>query len=373
MQPAACPRIVVVGGYGAFGARAVERLVRGGGVEVVIAGRSAERARDCAVRFGGDARVLHAQIDAAAPDEAAIRRLGPAVIVNASGPFQAQDYALARAAIAAGAHYVDLADARGFVAGISSLDEAARAAGVLVTSGASSVPALAAAIVDAHARDFERLETIEHAITPANGYDPGVATTASILSGLGQPMRVLQDGAWMSVHGWMGLRRVGVPGLGWRWMCDCDVPDLEIFPARYEGVRTVRFRAGLEVALFQWSLWGLAGLARAGLVRRPERFAPALMGLKRRLRFLGSDAGGMVVRLRGEGRDGRPLARGVTLIARQNQGPYVPVIAAVLVARKLARGELADRGATPCVGMISLEEFEAEVADLEIEVASGEW
>jgi glycine/D-amino acid oxidase-like deaminating enzyme len=59
--------------------------------------------------------------------------------------------------------------------------EEAKAAGVLVASGASSVPALAAAIIDHHLPEFERLELIEHGITPANGYDPGVATTASIM------------------------------------------------------------------------------------------------------------------------------------------------------------------------------------------------
>ena len=46
------------------------------------------------------------------------------------------------ACIAAGAHYLDLADARDFVARIGTLDAAARAAGVAIISGASSVPAL---------------------------------------------------------------------------------------------------------------------------------------------------------------------------------------------------------------------------------------
>jgi short-subunit dehydrogenase len=34
------PRILIVGGYGAFGARAAERLARSGGLELIIAGRS---------------------------------------------------------------------------------------------------------------------------------------------------------------------------------------------------------------------------------------------------------------------------------------------------------------------------------------------
>jgi hypothetical protein len=44
---------------------------------------------------------------------------------------------------------VDLADGRDFVCGIDVLDPQAKAAGVLLLSGASSVPALSSAVVDA--------------------------------------------------------------------------------------------------------------------------------------------------------------------------------------------------------------------------------
>ncbi len=373
MTERAARRIVVVGGYGEFGARVAERLARSSDFEVVIAGRNGAKAETKALELRRTAKapIAAAVIDAQQPALQELLSLAPNVIVNASGPFQAQDYALAQAAISVGAHYVDLADARGFVTGITALDAGARKAGVLVVSGASSVPALAAAIVDHHLQDFSRLDSIEHGITPANGYDPGEATTASILSGLGQPIPMLIDGRWTTVHGWQGLRRIDVPGLGVRWMADCDVPDVELFPQRYPSVRTVRFRAGLEIALFQFSLRALAALARRGLLKRPQRLASVLMSMKRHLRFLGSDAGGMFVRLEGQGRNGQPLARMISLVVRQNQGPHVPTIAAVIVARKLARGELATRGAHPCLGMMSLAEFEAEVADLPIEILVG--
>jgi hypothetical protein len=363
-------RVVVVGGYGAFGVRAVERLARYGDIEIVVAGRSAEKARAAAVQFErmGLCRISSAALDAARPDIESLKALGASVVINASGPFQAQDYSLARAAIATGMHYVDLADARAFVTGISSLDAAAREAGVLVTSGASSVPALAAAIIDDRIGDFRRLDVIEHAITLANGYDPGVATTASILGGLGQPMQVLDNGKWTTVYGWLGLRRIAVPGLGHRFMANCDVPDLDIFPRRYAGVRTVRFRAGLDVGIFQLGLWALAMAVRARMVRHPERLAGSLMWVKRRLRFLGGENGGMIVRLEGESRSGGKLERTISLIARKNQGPHVPVVAAVVVARKLLRGGISARGAMSCVGLMTTAEFEAEVADLDIEI-----
>ncbi len=176
------------------------------------------------------------------------------------------------------------------------------------------------------------------------------------------------DGAWTTRYGWLGLRRYDFPGLGVRLMADCDVPDVELFPQRYQGVSTVRFAAGLEISLFQLSLWGLAGLARAGMLPRPERLAGLLMAMKRRLRFLGSDKGGLYMRLAGIGRDGNALERRIHLIAYRNQGPYVPTIAATIIARKLARGALAERGARPCLGLVGLVEIRAEVADLAIEI-----
>lgn len=367
------PRILIVGGYGAFGARAAERLARDDDLEIVIAGRSGQRASEAAaqLRRTAKATVSHVALDAVRPDPDVLRRLSPAVLINASGPYQAQDYTLARAALAAGAHYIDLADARTFVTGIVALDSEARAAGVLVTSGASSVPALAAAIIDQHAGDFARLDTIHHGITPGNGYDPGEATAASILGGVGKPFPMLIDATWQTVHGWQGLWRYDFPGLGRRLMAHCDVPDVELFPARYPGVRTVRFSAGLEVGVFQLSLWLLAGAVRAGVLHRPERLAGLLMAMKRRLRFLGSDSGGLFVVLSGVDRDGTPMQRAIHLIARLNQGPYVPVIASVVLARKLVHGNIAQRGAMPCMGLFTLDEFNAEVANLAITIVSS--
>ena len=68
------------------------------------------------------------------------------MLINATGPYQEQDYSLARACIAAGVHYLDLADARAFVTGIGVLDAEARSAGVLAVSGASTVPGLSGAV-----------------------------------------------------------------------------------------------------------------------------------------------------------------------------------------------------------------------------------
>src|SRR5205807_3167160 len=89
-----------------------------------------------------------------------LRRLHVDVLIHTAGPFQGQDYSVARAAVEVGCHYIDLADGRQFVAGIGSLNAQALAAGVTITSGASSVPALSSAVVDRYLPRFRRLDAI---------------------------------------------------------------------------------------------------------------------------------------------------------------------------------------------------------------------
>ena len=66
---------------------------------------------------------------------------GSFLVIHAAGPFQTADYRIARLCLELGAHYLDVADARAFVAGIGVLDTDARGRGLMVTSGVSSTPA----------------------------------------------------------------------------------------------------------------------------------------------------------------------------------------------------------------------------------------
>ena len=53
--------------------------------------------------------------------------------------------------------------------------------------------------------------------------------------------------------------------IGERLAAACDVPDLQLFPARFPGVRTVSFHAALEFRVQHLALWSLAALRRIGL------------------------------------------------------------------------------------------------------------
>ncbi|HEX7000025.1 MAG TPA: saccharopine dehydrogenase NADP-binding domain-containing protein [Gammaproteobacteria bacterium] len=113
--------LVVLGGYGNFGRRIVAALAPESGYRILIAGRSAERAERLAAEIGGRAEPL--VVDRRGRSFAQeLRRADAKIVIHTAGPFQGQDYAVPRACIEAGCHYVDLADARTFVCGIGELD-----------------------------------------------------------------------------------------------------------------------------------------------------------------------------------------------------------------------------------------------------------
>jgi hypothetical protein len=165
----------------------------------------------------------------------------------------------------------------------------------------------------------------------------------------------------------MNLRRHQFPEpLGKRWLGSCDVPDLELFPLRYPAAKTVTFQAGFASDLGHLVVWSLAGLVKAGMLRDMRAFAGPLNRLSRSLESIVSDKGGMFVTLSGEGSDGRPSSLTWNLISQRNHGPHIPCGAAIALARKLASGVSLTKGAMPCMGLLTVEEFLEPLRDLAI-------
>jgi saccharopine dehydrogenase-like NADP-dependent oxidoreductase len=358
--------VLVLGGYGNFGRLIVRRLNTIAGMRVLIAGRDLHKAQTLAAQTASHAvRLDINQADLAEQ----LRTLNTHLVISTAGPFQGQDYRVALAAISAGAHYVDLADAREFVCGIRELDAAARQAGVLVCAGASSVPALSSAVIDGLLPRFSRLDSIWHGISSSEK-TPGVSTLAGVLNYCGKPLRQWRDGAWQEVIGWQGLITYDFPKpLGRRWVSNCDIPDLQLFPARYPGVREVRFSAGVGLRITQWGTWLLSGLVRARLLSSAAPLAPLLRRAAVLLEPLGDGISGMFVRLQGLDQQGRQQTLCWELQALNNDGPNIPCMAAVALARKLAAGQVAERGAMPCIGLLTETEYLAELQGMAIAVS----
>lgn len=353
----AVQKILVLGAYGFFGNRICTGLVKNPRIHLILAGRDLTKATAAAYQMGLSANHARA-MDAASPDFALqLRKLGVNAVIHTAGPFQGQGYEVARACIKAGCHYLDIADGRSFVSGITRLDPEARAAGVAVISGASSLPALTSAVVDKYRGEFKRLDAIRIGIT-SGAVIPGIATIRAVLGYCGRPFRTLENGNWIDVHGWLDTiqydfqKTVGVRRLG-----RCSVPDLDLLPQRYAGIKTVSFHAGFASSAAHQVVERLSLLVKSGRLKSAVPFARPLYMLGRWLQPLFSERGAMFVKLEGLHENGARYAHTWTLVARENHGPNVPCAPAIALANKIAAGAKLPAGATPCMGFLSVDEI----------------
>lgn len=357
-----------MGGAGSFGRHLVESLLETTQCHVVVCGRSVANAATYVATLDSP-RVSTAALDRNTADAKAITDLNAFVVVDAAGPFQNQSLAFARAVLKAGCHYVDLADARDFVARFSELDELAKARNVLAVTGASSTPALSNAVIDDLTRGWSRVDDVEIAISPGNqGATFGLAVIRSILSYAGRPVRLFLNGRWTTAPGWgLGVRR-SFGELGKRPLALVDTPDLDIVPQRLPSVRNAIFRAGLEVRIMHYGLWLLGLLVRARILKSLTPLAEALRDGATLFRRFGTDSGGMLVEVTGRYADGARLKSTWRLLAFSEDGPKIPTIPALCVIRALLEGKMRAKGAMPCVGVISLETLEREFKRYAIEI-----
>lgn len=352
-------RVVLVGATGAFGERLARLLAPWPQIELIFAARGIERAEALASELGCSA----VGFDRDKPE--ALQALRPWAVIDAAGPFQGGALALARAAIAAGAHYIDIADGRDFVARFgAALDAEARAAGVLAVTGASSTPALSNAALDAITTGWRHVDRVMVAISPGARAPRGLSVVRAILSYVGRPVRVLTGGRWTSRPGWSEPRLTTFPGLGRRFVSLCETPDLDIMAERV--TRDAKFMAGLELAPVHLGLWLLSWPVRLGLVRSLEPAARPLRAMAGLIAPLGSDRGGMVVVAEGLGPDGEPRRARWSLAADANAGPTVPVAAAAAVLRGLLEERICVRGARVCVSLVTAGEITTELAGLPV-------
>jgi saccharopine dehydrogenase-like NADP-dependent oxidoreductase len=369
------PRVLVVGATGAFGERLAAGLSRAG-FALILAARGGARlaaVRERLAPAGAEIATLaigHADLDAARLAALKGDHPGLFAIADATGPFQGRSPTLPRAAIAAGLHCVDLADARDYVLGIRALDASAREAGVAILSGASSTPALSHAVLDRLTPEAEEIHSVEVAIAPGNRAPRGLSLVEAILTWAGRPVRVFRGGRWVEEPGWGRAERVEIEGLGPRRLSLCETADLDLLVERYRPTGDALFRAGLELGILHWGLTALSSLVRLGLVRSPRVVAGPLKHAADLFLPFGTDRGGMRVEAVTRDRDGA-LRRSVwTLVADAGDGPQVPPLPALAALKMLASGELAFRGAAPCAGLIPYARIAAEFAPYRIRAAT---
>ena len=353
-------RVLVVGGYGAFGGRLVDLLLDEERLTLIVAGRDLEAAeRFCATRRGGAASIEAAQFDRANP-EAAIARLRPDIVVDAAGPFQLyglDPYRAVRAALAAGAHWIDLADGLDFVRGIVAFDADAKAKGRFVLSGASSYPVLTAGVVRRLRPMLPQIDTIVAGIAPSPFAVVDLNVIRAIASYAGKPVRVHEDGAWVTRYGLIDSRMMtiaadGVDPIGPIRFALVEAPDLEVLADEWPEAKTIWTGAGPTPAILHRLLWLAAWLVRLRILPSLVPFAPLMNWAVNTFRW-GRHRGGMVVVASGAGREAS-----WNMIAEGDIGPFIPSMAIEAVIRKCLDGHEPAPGARAAHHDLELSDYE---------------
>jgi len=351
-------RVALLGGYGNFGKRIAENLCELTGLEIWIIGRSLSKAKDLCSRLSSNqsTKVYAMGVDSDAADFTDnLIKLSPQLLINCVGPFQNRQPLVALACLAAKCHYLDLADDRNFVCGIGQFDEQAKAHGLTLISGASSVPGISSCVVYHYASRFAILQSLDIAIAPGNKAERGIATLRGILSYTGKAYLVWRERQWQTVFGWMDARCIDFGDIvGKRWLANVDVPDLTLFPQQFSSLDKVTFQAGLELPLLHHTMRSMAWCSKFGIVKNWSRYTRIIYLLSQWFQKFGSDLGAMRVQLQGVDPQGQKLDIGWTLIAPDGEGPYIPTFSSIILARKLIHGGTVPPGARACVNEFTL-------------------
>ncbi len=345
-------KILIVGGYGTFGGRLVDLLLDQPELVLMVGGRNLEAAKAfCKARESQSKAELMA-IKLARDDAAAVLAAHkPAIVVDASGPFQVygdDPFGLVKACIAQGCHYVDLADGADFVLGISAFDGAAKKASVFALSGMSSFPVLTAAIGRVLARDLDEVHSIQAGIAPSPFAGVGLNVIKAIASYAGRGIDVLVDGGLQKRAGFFDSRhmQVNVPGktplLPIRFAL-AEVPDLKILAKLWPSAKTIWMGAGPTPALLHRLLWLAAGLVKIGLLKSLLPFAPIMNFVVNTVRW-GEHRGGLVFEMTGL-KNGKPRRLSWHLLAEGDGGPLIPSMAAASLIVKFVEGHVPTPGA----------------------------
>lgn len=332
---------------------------------LLIAGRNLPAAQAFAATLPNAAALV---ADRDAPLDAIFAEHRPALLIDCAGPFRSGGYAVPLACARARVPYLDLADGRAFVTGIGALDAVAKAGGVPIVAGASSLPALSGAVARHLADGLDRVDRIDMSISASNRATVGPSVAASILSQVGRPVALWRGRRWVRRTGWQDLVREtyaidGEPPLRGRWVALADVPDHDLLVAHLSGRPAVTFSAGTELALPMLALRALSWPVRRGWMTLDEA-ARWLLPLQRLTAGLGTDRSAMSVRVVGQA-GGRAVARHWTLLASRGHGPEIPTLAATLLAVQMLAGTVPP-GAIDAGGLLTLADFEPLFAGLSI-------
>lgn len=359
-------RVMIVGASGQFGQRLCQRLVWEDRLALIIAGRDygkleVLKAHLVALRPSAEIETVSCDISLAEFADQ-LFTYKPNLVVHLAGPFQGQDYKVAKACLIARIPYIDMADGREFVSGFSVLDCAAKEKDVFLITGASTVPALSSAVIDNVANDFIELQEVDYGICAGLKSGLGSATLQAVLSYCGKPYKTRAQSKDVISYGLDESRFYKFPTpVGPRYIVNCDVPDHALLPARYPMLKTLRFGSCIDVPGLAFILSLMSRAVQLGLVKSWDFLSDMIVPFMNAVKFLGNSHSGFFM-LCGGMTGAKYTRKSFEIIARNGSGLEIPVTPVVVLIKRILAGEKFPAGAYPCVGLVSLEEFRRALA-----------
>ena len=340
---------IVFGGYGVFGSL-VARGLADTGIKVTIAGRDEAKARAMAASIKGASIAA----DVHERDSCARAVAGQQVVVNCSGPFNATHTKLLEGCLAAGVHYVDIADDRQWCRRVYESDASFRQKGLTLAWGCSSFPGISGALAAAlNEHEPTPPDSVRCSLFIGNRNPKGYAAVRSAVGMIGRKIQAPQG----ILRGWSDLESVELPlPFGRRKLLNAEAPDYDLMP-KLLGVKQVVVKAGFELPvsnlLFRLlaacgPIWG-AGMARLlWLSGKP-------------LGWIGGSGGAITCELTYGERVKRGSASG-------EGAQKLAAWPAILVARALCEGQDIKRGAVTAFEAIGTRKLLAGLQDAGFQV-----
>ena len=240
-------RIIVLGGAGDMGSRAVEDLAQAQGIEqVTIGDKNLNSAQELAEKLKGKPAEVDAKYIDAFDHSSLVNAIkGYDLVASTLGPFYVFEARLVKACIEAGVNYASICD--DWLAAeqvLEQFSQPAREKGVIIVTGLGTSPGISNVGVKYLADQMEEVERAEvYVYMPLNaGGGPAVIEhTLFIMSG---EVPSYRQGSWVKIKACAESREVDFPRFGRNKLWNMGHSEPVTIPRFIPGIKEVNFFMG---------------------------------------------------------------------------------------------------------------------------------
>jgi len=361
------PRIVVLGGAGDMGYRAVKELVASKEAEVVVADFRIDRARKLAAELNPPPEVQF--VDANSRQSLLQALEGATVAVNCIGPFYRYADKVLPAVIAAGVDYVDICDDDDATVKLLSFDGLARKRGVTAVIGMGWTPGISNLLARRGADRLDEVTDIDITWVGSTADSEGQAVIAHVIHAITRDVPIYREGEWVNAPAMSGVKEVDFPPpIGRVKAYYTGHPEPVTIPRFIDGVQNVTLRGYLLPDDIQSLSRGLVDLDLVSTEKKVNAMVGLLQPMLPLLSRMGTTAAPAISGLRVDVsgfKNGQPARYSfVTEDTMDRLTGIPPAVTALL----LANGEFRQPGVVAPEGGLPVEAILARLAARDIEI-----